>query len=109
MYAIIKIKNKQYKIKENRNIYIDKINYKTKKEILIKNKNIILIFFKKKIFYKKEDIKLFLIKIKILKHTKDKKINIIKFKRRKNYKKKYGHRQQLTKIKIKYIRKKNGT
>ncbi len=109
MYAIINIKNKQYKIKKNKNIYIDKINYKIKKEIFIKNKNIILIFYKKKIFYKKEDIKLFLIKIKILKHIKNKKINIIKFKRRKNYKRKYGHRQQLTKIKIKYIRKKNGT
>jgi large subunit ribosomal protein L21 len=36
----------------------------------------------------------------ILAQTKDKKINVFKMKRRKGYKKKTGHRQQLTSMKI---------
>ncbi len=109
MYAIIKIKKKQYIIKKNQHILIEKINKKIGKNFFIKTKNIIFIYFKKKILYKKEDIKFFKIKIKILDQIKKKKINIIKFKKRKNYKKKYGHRQKLTKIQVKYIKKTYGT
>ncbi len=109
MYAIIKINNKQYKVKKKQNILTEKISKKIGKKFLIKNKNIILLYYKNKILYKKKDIKNFKIKIKILNQIKKKKINIIKFKRRKNYKKKYGHRQKLTEIKIEYIKNKYGS
>lgn len=36
----------------------------------------------------------------ILRHGKDEKIIVFKFKRRKNYRRKTGHRQQFTEIKI---------
>ena len=36
----------------------------------------------------------------IVEHGKDKKIYVFKFKRRKNYRRKTGHRQQYTEIKI---------
>lgn len=109
MYAIIKIGKKQYKVKKNNNIIIEKINKKVGQKINFEKKNIIMIYYKNKIYYKKKDIKLFIIKSKILLHFKNKKIKIIKFKRRKNYKKTKGHRQILTKIKIYYIGKKNGS
>jgi large subunit ribosomal protein L21 len=39
----------------------------------------------------------------IVEQTKERKINVFKMKRRKGYKKKTGHRQQLTRMKIKEI------
>ncbi len=109
MYAIISIGKKQYKVKKNNNIIIENINKPIGKEIIFKKKNIIMIFYKKKILYKKKDINLFIIKTKIISHFKNKKIKILKFKRRKNYKRNKGYKQKLTKIKINYIGKKNGS
>ena len=43
------------------------------------------------------------IKGKVLNHLKTKKITGIKMKRRKDYRKKQGHRQNLTKVKIESI------
>ncbi|MDY6842515.1 MAG: 50S ribosomal protein L21 [Thermodesulfobacteriota bacterium] len=39
----------------------------------------------------------------IVKHERGKKIIVFKYKRRKNYKKKMGHRQSLTNLKVKEI------
>ena len=43
------------------------------------------------------------VKGKIINHLKTKKITIIKMKRRQDYRKKQGHRQNLTKVKIESI------
>ncbi len=108
MYAIIQIGGKQYKIKKGDNINIEKINLPVGKNFFLKN--IIMLYHKKKIIFNKKNTSHYKIKAKIIKHIKNKKIKIIKFKRRKHYKKIMGHRQKLTKIKIKSIKiKKNGT
>ncbi len=107
MYAIIETGGKQFKIKKNYIIKVEKIN-KNVGEI-IKLKTIILFNKKNKIIINKNKEK-YLILAKIKKHIKDKKINIIKFKRRKNYKRKIGHRQKLTILKILSIKEKtNGS
>ncbi len=108
MYAIIETGGKQFKIKKNNKIKVEKI----KKNIgeIIKLKIIMLFNKKNKIIINKKDKNKYLILAKIKKHIKDKKINIIKFKRRKNYKRKIGHRQNLTILKIISIKeKKNGS
>ena len=43
------------------------------------------------------------VKGKVINHLKTKKITVIKMKRRKDYRKKQGHRQNLTKVKIESI------
>jgi large subunit ribosomal protein L21 len=40
----------------------------------------------------------------IVRHGKGEKIMVFKFKRRKNYRRKTGHRQQFTEIKIKSVK-----
>ncbi len=106
MYAIIEIGSKQYKIKKKQNIIVEKINKNIGKKIKLK---IILIFTKKNKIIIGKKIKKYIVIAKIKKHIKNKKIKIIKFKRRKNYKKKKGHKQKLTILKIKSIKKTNGT
>ncbi|WP_343189709.1 50S ribosomal protein L21 [Buchnera aphidicola (Pseudoregma panicola)] len=98
MKAIFIINNNQYMANVGDTINVEKLNLKigetiTSKKVLMicKNKNSII----GKPFLKKEYVS-----AKIKSHNKKKKINIIKFKRRKHYKKKQGHRQKYTIIKI---------
>ncbi|MGD6858403.1 MAG: 50S ribosomal protein L21 [Enterobacteriaceae bacterium] len=96
MYAIIAFNGKQYKIRENKSIFIDaKISAKN-----IKFNNVLL--------YVNNDITKigcpFLNDInvlaKVVKVVKGKKISVIKFKRRKNYKKIINYRTWISEIKI---------
>ncbi len=109
MYAIINILGHQFKIKKNINITTQKINEKTGTIIKL---NPILILNKKNNIIIGKKLNNYIIHAIIKKHFKNKKITIIKFKRRKNYKRKIGHRQNLTIlniISIKKKKKKNGT
>ncbi len=101
MYAIIESGGKQYNIKNNKNIYVEKINKPLGKIIKLK----IILIFKKNMIILGKKLKKYLILAKIIKHFKNKKIKILKFKRRKNYKKMYGHRQKLTQLLINTIKK----
>ena len=101
MFAIIEINSKQYKIKENSIIKIEKIE----KEVgeIVKYKNILMI--------EQNDVTKFgtpfleknYIVAEIIKQSRDKKIKILKFHRRKHSMKSQGHRQYFTEIRIKEI------
>ncbi|WMC19616.1 MAG: 50S ribosomal protein L21 [Enterobacteriaceae bacterium PC38] len=98
MYAIIMNGGKQYKIEENKILKIEKINNKIGKNIIFKK---ILLFVKNKLIkIGYPYVKNIIIKAKILNHGKNIKTKIIKFRRRKNQRKKIGHRQNYTNIKI---------
>ena len=43
------------------------------------------------------------IEAEVLRHGRDKKVIVFKMKRRKNYRRKYGHRQPFTELRIKSI------
>ncbi|CAL4322279.1 50S ribosomal protein L21 [Buchnera aphidicola (Periphyllus testudinaceus)] len=106
MYAVFVNGGKQYKVKIGQTLKIEKINYNIGKTI--KFNNVLLIKKEKKIFFGTPILKNTYIKAKIFSHGREKKINIIKFNRRKHYKKKQGHRQNYTSIKIKQIKIKQG-
>jgi len=99
MFAIIKTGGKQYKIKENDIIFVEKL--KNKKGDKIDIKDILLLSNdEKNIKIGAPYLKEISIKAKILKKKKNKKIIVFKKKRRKNYRKKNGHRQNITVLKI---------
>lgn len=98
MYAVFINGGKQYKVQIGQVLRLEKINCKIGK--IIKFKNILLIKKNKKIFLGQPILKNTVIKAYICRHGREKKINIIKFNRRKHYKKKQGHRQNYTSIKI---------
>ncbi len=107
MYAIIENGGKQFEIKEKYKIKVEKIKKNIGEIIKL---NILFLCYKNKKIITGKNIKKYIILAKIKKHIKNKKINIIKFKRRKNYKRKIGHRQKLTILKIIFIgKKKNGS
>ncbi|MFH0854594.1 MAG: 50S ribosomal protein L21 [bacterium] len=100
MIAVIKTGGKQYKIKENDVLKVEKINGEKGDKIDLTD--VLLISDDKE-----ENIKIGYplvegakVSVEILEQARDKKINVIKYKRKTRYRKKLGHRQFYTKIKI---------
>ena len=99
MFAIIKTGGKQYKIKENDTIFVEKLKYKKGDKIDIKDV-LLLSNDEKNIKIGTPILKGITIKAEILEQKKNKKVIVFKKKRRKNYKKKNGHKQEITVLKI---------
>ena len=102
MFAIFENGGKQYKVKKDDVVIIDKVN--CKKNDSLKFDNILLL--------KDQNgetnigtpyVKDAQIKAKVLDVTKDKKVLIFKKKRRHNYRRKLGHRQSIIVLKIEEI------
>ena len=101
MYAVIKSGGKQHKVSEGEEILLEKISLDEGEaiefsEVLAVNKD-------GNLNVGKPLLEGAVVKGKILNHLKTKKITVIKMKRRKDYRKKQGHRQNLTKVKIESI------
>ena len=101
MYAVIKSGGKQHKVSEGEEILLEKISLNEGEviefsEVLAVNKD-------GNLNVGKPLLEGAVVKGKVLNHLKTKKITVIKMKRRKDYRKKQGHRQNLTKVKIESI------
>ena len=101
MYAVIKSGGKQHKVSEGEEILLEKISldegdFIEFSEVLAVNKD-------GNLNVGKPLLEGAVVKGKVLNHLKTKKITVIKMKRRKDYRKKQGHRQNLTKVKIESI------
>ncbi|MGZ3593074.1 MAG: 50S ribosomal protein L21 [Syntrophales bacterium] len=101
MYAVIKTGGKQHKVSQGDEISIEKIDG---------SKGETIVFDEVLMISSGEDVKVgtpFLsgarVEGEIIDQTKAGKINVFKMKRRKGFKKKTGHRQKLTRMKIKEI------
>ena len=99
MFAVVKTGGKQYKVKENDIILVEKLENKKGDSINL-NQILLLSNDEKKIQIGTPLLKGVSVKAKILEQKKQKKILVFKKKIRKNYKKKTGHRQNITVLKI---------
>ncbi len=96
MWAIVEINKKQYKVKKGESLLVDRIN---KKGNIVLDK--VLLFYKEnKAQIGTPYLKNVKIKASIMGEKKMSKIIVYKYKRRKKYRRKRGHRQILTHLKI---------
>ena len=101
MYAVIKSGGKQHKVSEGEEILLEKLSLDEGEiiefsEVLAVNKD-------GNLNVGKPLLEWSVVKGKVINHLKTKKITVIKMKRIKDYRKKQGHRQNLTKVKIESI------
>ena len=105
MYAVIKTGGKQYKIEKDQTIEVEKLEGKAGDKLTINE--VLLINDNGKMTIGNPMISDAKVEAEVVDHHKDKKVTIFKMKRRQGYKKKQGHRQNITKIKIQSISKGN--
>ena len=102
MYAIIQTGGKQYRVKKDDVIDIEKVTFpKSKKEITFND--VLLGVDKKEVVIGQPIIKGARVKAEVLDNIRAKKIVTHKYKRRKSYHRTIGHRQNLTRLRIKEI------
>lgn len=101
MYAVIETGGKQYRVQEGDTLFVEKLDAQegdavTFDKVLILSKDDELLAGKPFV----EGVK---VEGSIVKQGKAKKIIVFKYKAKKNYRKKTGHRQPFTKVKIEKI------
>ena len=101
MYAVIETGGKQYRVQEGDTLFVEKLNAEVGDsvdfdKVLILSKEGELLAGKPYV----EGVK---VEGNVLEQGKAKKIYVFKYKSKKNYRKKTGHRQPFTKVKIEKI------
>lgn len=102
MRAVVKIGSKQYFIEEGDLLEVEKINRGVGEEIELSE--VLLLKENGKLEIGKPVVQGAKVIAEILEHKKGKKIVVLKYKKKRRYKVKRGHRQKITKIKIKQIK-----
>jgi large subunit ribosomal protein L21 len=95
MFAIIRTGGKQYKVQKDDTIRVEKIDGKKGASV-----NLDQVLFLSEGGKMGESLKGSSVSAEIVEHTRDEKIVIFKKKRRQNYRRKNGHRQEVTVLKI---------
>jgi large subunit ribosomal protein L21 len=101
MYAVIKTGGKQYKVSEGDTLNVEKIDGEKGNEVVFEE--ILMISREGEIKVGTPYVEGAKVTGEIVAQTRGSKIKVFKMKRRKGYRKKTGHRQELTGLKIKEI------
>jgi large subunit ribosomal protein L21 len=100
MYALVEIKGKQYKAEKGVLLKVDKFDNETGDVLEFDS---VLMVSGDKVKVGTPYVKGVKIKAVVESHAKDPKVTIIKFKRRKGYRRKQGHRQQYSYLRVEDI------
>jgi len=98
MYAVIKTGGKQYRVSQGDTLHVEKLNGNPGDAVSFDE--VLLVGGGESVKVGKPTVTGASVKAQILSQDRDKKIIIFKFRRRKNYRRKQGHRQPYTAVKI---------
>ncbi len=98
MYAVIKTGGKQYRVSEGETLHVEKLAGKAGDAVTFDQ--VLLVGGGDSVKVGAPLVKGASVKAEIIDQARDKKIIIFKFRRRKNYRRKIGHRQPFTAVKI---------
>ena len=101
MYAIVEIAGQQFKVAKDQKVYVHRLKEAEGSKITFDK--VMLVEDGKNVTIGAPAIEGAAVTAKILGHLKGDKVIVFKKKRRKGYKKKNGHRQSFTKLKIEAI------
>ena len=98
MFAVIKTGGKQYRVSKGDMIRVEKLGGEVGDEVILDN--VLMVGNGEDIHIGNPVVDNARIVSKIIRHGRGEKIIVFKHKRRKNYRKKQGHRQSFTEVKI---------
>ena len=101
MYVIVELGGRQYTLEKNTEFLVNRLPQK--ENSLVKFKNVLFAKEKQSFHIGTPYLKEAYVTCEVLSHPRAKKVVAFKYKRRKGYKRKVGHRQDLTRLKVKEI------
>ena len=102
MYAIVEIAGQQFKVEKDQQVFVHRLD--AKEGAKVDFDNVLLTDADGKVNVGAPAIKGAKVSASVVKHLKGDKVIVFRKKRRKGYKKKNGHRQALTELKIESIK-----
>jgi len=101
MYAVVRTGSKQYRVEPGDVITIEKLDASVGEDILFED--VLLLNDGKRLIADMKELKGIKVSGKVIGKGKGRKIIVFKFKPKKGYKRKRGHRQEMTRVKIQDI------
>ena len=101
MYAIVEIAGQQFKVEQDKKLFVHQLDAAAGDSVDFEK--VLLVDNDGKVAVGTPTVKGAKVTAKVLEHVQGDKVIVFKKKRRKGYKKKNGHRQQLTQIQVETI------
>ncbi len=100
MYAIVKTGGKQYRVEEGQNLLVEKLAVEEGAKVSLEP----LLFRGDREILDGADLAKVKVEARVVGHERGPKLRVVKFKPKRGYKRRNGHRQDLTRIEITSIR-----
>src|SRR6201990_1161597 len=95
MYAVIESGGKQYKVEEGTSLFVDRLDAKDGDKISLRQ-----VLFRDGDVIVGKDLAKVKVEAKVAGHLRGKKIKVFKYKAKKGYRKRAGHRSELTRLEV---------
>ena len=99
MYAIVKTGGKQYRVEQGQSLLVDRLPVEEGASVDLEP----LLWRADETVFDAEGLRAVTVTAKVLEHVRGKKLRVFKFKPKRGYKRRTGHRQELTRIQISSI------
>jgi large subunit ribosomal protein L21 len=96
MYAVIESGGKQYKVEEGTSLLVDRLDVKDGDKISLRP----VLFRDGEVIVGAKDLAKVKVEAKVAGHLRGPKIKVFKYKAKKGYRKRAGHRSELTKLEV---------
>jgi large subunit ribosomal protein L21 len=100
MYAIVKTGGKQYRVEEGQHLLVEKLTADEGAKVALEP----LLYRGDRDIVDGEDLAKVTVEARVVGHERGPKLRVVKFKPKRGYKRRTGHRQDLTRIEITSIR-----
>ncbi|MEA2398803.1 MAG: large subunit ribosomal protein [Thermoleophilaceae bacterium] len=103
MYAIVKVGGKQYRVEKGDSLVVDRLREDEGAKVALQP----LLFAgdgKDKTVFERDELAKIKVEAVVTGHERGKKIHVLKFKPKRGYKRRSGHRSELTRLEIKDIK-----
>jgi large subunit ribosomal protein L21 len=96
MYAVIESGGKQYKVEEGTSLLVDRLDAKDGEKISLRP----VLFRDGDVIVAAKELAKVKVEAKVAGHLRGKKVKVFKYKAKKGYRKRAGHRSELTKLEV---------
>src|SRR5690242_3348070 len=100
MYAVVESGGKQYKVEEGTSLLVDRLDVKEGDKVTLRP----VLFRDGDVIVGAKDLAKVKVEAKVAGHLRGKKVKVFKYKAKKGYRKRAGHRSELTKLEVTSIK-----
>jgi large subunit ribosomal protein L21 len=100
MYAIVKTGGKQYRVERGQHLLVERLPAKEGANVALEP----ILYRSEEAVFDAEGLKKVKVTAKVVAHERGEKLRVFKFKPKRGYKRRTGHRQELTRIEVTEIK-----